>query len=216
MRTILFIHGFAADPMIWKPQIKEFSRDYNVSIDQNNANSQIIIGWSLGGLKAIDLCLKRKTRLKALILVSSFAKFLKSDDYPHGLPAVLLRNLERKLKADIASGLLFFNNLMFNGKEIHPIVKNLPLPNRKIVFDELNMLKTEDKRDLLPRIKVPTLIIHGETDRIVNLSAAKYLNVKIKGSELKIMPDASHVPFLEKTETFNSIVREFLKKHEKF
>jgi pimeloyl-[acyl-carrier protein] methyl ester esterase len=214
MRTILFIHGFAADPVIWKPQIKEFSRDHNVSIDPENTQSRIIIGWSLGGFKAIDLCLKRNNSIKALVLVSSFAKFLKCDDYPHGLPAVLLWNLERKLKANIASGLRFFYSLMFNGKEPHPIIKNLPVPDNKRVFEEINMLKIEDKRELLPKIKVPVLIIHGEKDQISPIAAARYLNENISGSELVILPEAGHAPFLEEAEIFNSIVRKFIKKHE--
>lgn len=212
MDTILFIHGFAADPLVWEPQIKEFSKDYRVSIDQNNPGSQIIIGWSLGGQKAIELCLKRNNKLKALILVSSFAKFLKSDDYPHGLPTVLLWNLERKLRTDLKSGLSFFNSLIFNGKGPHPVIDNLPLPDDKRIFEELNLLKNEDKRHLLPKINVPTLIIHGDQDQIVPPSSAKYLNDNISGSELVMLPGTGHAPFIQETETFNSVVRGFLKK----
>jgi len=214
MDTILLLHGFAADPIIWKPQIKEFSSDHNVSIDQDNENSQIIIGWSLGGLKAIDLCLKRKNRIKALILVSSFAKFLKSDDYPHGLQTVLLWNLERKMKTDIVSGLRFFYNLMFNGSEPHPIIKTLPIPDNNRVFEELNILKTEDKRAILDQIDVPTLIIHGDKDQIVPPASAKYLNENISGSELVMIPGTGHAPFLEEADIFNSIIRKFIKRHE--
>lgn len=87
MPTLLFIHGFATGPLIWQAQIKEFSRDFKVvsDIEQIDHNSDVfIVGWSMGGWKALDLWQEHHQKIKGLVLVSAFAKYIQSDDYPLG------------------------------------------------------------------------------------------------------------------------------------
>jgi pimeloyl-[acyl-carrier protein] methyl ester esterase len=193
-----FIQGFATDQSVWELQRAALP-----------TASGLIVGWSLGGWDAIDLY----REVKALVLVSAFARFVKSDDYPYGTSPALLRNLERKLKSDFSSGINSFRALMFNGQELPPIIKNMPLPDCKQTFAQLERLKNGDYRKKIKGIKLPTLIIHGEEDQIAPVESARYLNEKIPGSEIEIFPDCGHAPFLDYPEKFNSRVKEFINKH---
>ncbi|XP_070798640.1 valacyclovir hydrolase [Pituophis catenifer annectens] len=63
---------------------------------------------------------------------------------------------------------------------------------------------------LLPHIKCPTLIIHGEKDPLVPRFHAEYIHKHIQGSRLHFMPEGKHNLHLRFAEEFNKMVEEFL------
>lgn len=56
---------------------------------------------------------------------------------------------------------------------------------------------------------VPVLIIWGSEDRILPVSAGRYLHSQLVKSQLRIFEGAGHVPHWEKPEEFNSVVSQF-------
>jgi len=158
MVQVLFIHGFATGPEIWREQIKEFDSVFN--IDQ--AEELVVVGWSMGGWKAIELCLEHPQKVKGLVLVSSFAKYVKSADYPAGVPLPLLRKLEKRLLNDYKAGMTYFYDLVFKDKSQHCLIDRLPVPTREDIQRWFLRLEFDDFRPLLSKINTPTLIIHGD------------------------------------------------------
>jgi 3-oxoadipate enol-lactonase len=71
-------------------------------------------------------------------------------------------------------------------------------------------LKKMNQSSILPKIKVPTLIIVGARDVGTPVSAAELLHRGIEGSKLAIIEEAGHLPNIEQSETFNQIVLDFL------
>jgi len=67
-----------------------------------------------------------------------------------------------------------------------------------------------DARPGLSTIKVPTLIIVGEDDKITPPDAARTLNSAISQSKLVIISGAGHLSHLEAPEAFNAAIREFV------
>ena len=67
-----------------------------------------------------------------------------------------------------------------------------------------------DLRDMLPTIKVPTLLLHGEADQRSPLNVVENLHAKIPTSRLVIIPAVGHEISLEAPEAFNAEVRSFL------
>ena len=53
-----------------------------------------------------------------------------------------------------------------------------------------------DNSALLPKIKCPTLIIHGRNDGVHPLSEARKLATGIAGAELVVLETANHLPLL--------------------
>ena len=64
----------------------------------------------------------------------------------------------------------------------------------------------------LSNIHVPTLIIHGEDDRVFNVQLAKIMHENIPQSELKILKGCGHAPTRQMTDKFNKLVIEFLER----
>jgi proline iminopeptidase len=61
----------------------------------------------------------------------------------------------------------------------------------------------------LRNITCPTLILYGEHDFIVE-AAPRRIHGLINGSQLVVIPDSGHYPFIERPEQFTSAVRRFV------
>jgi pimeloyl-ACP methyl ester carboxylesterase len=68
-----------------------------------------------------------------------------------------------------------------------------------------------DLREVLPRIKVPTLLLYGDADRRSPLEVARDLHARIPGSRLVVMPGVGHQCDMEAPDRFNAEVRSFLR-----
>ena len=66
-----------------------------------------------------------------------------------------------------------------------------------------------DTRELLPKIKVPTLLLWGESDKRSTMNVAKQFHSSINGSRLEIITGAGHVSNMENPEAFNKVVKNF-------
>jgi pimeloyl-ACP methyl ester carboxylesterase len=62
-------------------------------------------------------------------------------------------------------------------------------------------------------IHAPTLIMTGSADIADNQAVAGALVLAIPGAARVVMPDAGHLPYLEKPDVFYSIMNGFLKRH---
>lgn len=60
------------------------------------------------------------------------------------------------------------------------------------------------------RIAAPTLIVWGETDRIAVPAYAQEFAKRITGAQVKIVPDAGHLPHLEQSEAVTRAILHFL------
>jgi 3-oxoadipate enol-lactonase len=68
-----------------------------------------------------------------------------------------------------------------------------------------------DTCDRLPQIKVPTLVIAGDADRIIPHENSKIIASRVPGAELVIIPNAGH-GFTESPDAVKAIL-DFLKRH---
>lgn len=66
-----------------------------------------------------------------------------------------------------------------------------------------------DVRDIVPTIRVPTLILHSEGDRMCHVENGRYLAREIPGARYVELPGADHVPWFEPERVVGEI-REFL------
>ncbi|XP_077389841.1 valacyclovir hydrolase isoform X1 [Festucalex cinctus] len=69
--------------------------------------------------------------------------------------------------------------------------------------------------DLLPLIRCPTLIVHGEKDPMVPSCHPHFLLKHIQGSRLHLMPEGKHNLHLRFPEEFNKLVEDFLQEGQK-
>jgi pimeloyl-ACP methyl ester carboxylesterase len=66
-----------------------------------------------------------------------------------------------------------------------------------------------DLRPQVAQIVQPTLILHGESDRIVPVSAAQWLATQIPNSQLLVLPGTGHVPTMTQPQTIAAAITTF-------
>ncbi|PJZ70541.1 alpha/beta hydrolase [Leptospira perolatii] len=79
--------------------------------------------------------------------------------------------------------------------------------NRK-VFSEIR--SSYPLQDSMPKIQARTLILWGDTDRVIHVSGAEVLRKGIKNSEKVILEKMGHVPMLERPEEVAQVYDRFL------
>lgn len=83
-------------------------------------------------------------------------------------------------------------------------------PLEGVLGDLAGLRDRPDSTPTLAAIDRPTLILHGADDQLIPASEAEVMRARIRGSELKIIPDAGHLLNMEQPEVFNDTAREFL------
>ena len=71
------------------------------------------------------------------------------------------------------------------------------------------MMIQMDMRDILPTIRVPTLVLHKRDDQVVPLEEGKYIADHIPGAKFVELPGADHWPWIGHEEAVEEI-QEFL------
>ena len=76
--------------------------------------------------------------------------------------------------------------------------------------DALQALIRHDIRERLGEIEMPTMIVWGQSDRVIPMAAALSYHRRIPHSRLEIFERTGHVPQLERPARFNALLDEFL------
>lgn len=185
----IFLHGFATTPEIWPeggPRLAfdDLEREAE-SVGRSLGQKVELIGWSMGGMVAMMVAARYPEKVSKLVLVSTTPKFVASPDFPHGLPLALLRSLRKRIRKE---GTKAFHSLVFkDGKKVGLADLTVEQAER-----ELAELEKADLRPLLDKIRIPTLIIHGDKDEICLPSAAVYMKERIGNSELVMLEGVGH------------------------
>ena len=108
-----------------------------------------------------------------------------------------------------------FETLYGDSKDgVQEFAKNMIAPSVKGYIFQLLAMSGWSSLPFLRRLKVPTLILAGDTDHIVPLSNAKMLKFMIKGSRLHVFEGAGHLFLISRRDESVAIMREFFEEPE--
>lgn len=171
-----------------------------------------VAGLSFGGILALELSRRHATIPATLILASAYAGWAGS------LPAdVAQQRLQQALGLAELSPEEFVGALlptMFSQATPPEAVEAFGasmLGFHPAGFRAMARASAENVRDVLPHIKVPTLLVYGDKDVRAPLAVAEDLHAAIPGSTLVVLSDAGHICNIEAPEAFNRTVRSFLR-----
>ncbi|MFX0168551.1 MAG: alpha/beta fold hydrolase [Candidatus Hodarchaeota archaeon] len=199
-------HG-ESDPLPVPVTIVDFVAVLSLFLRSNNLVPAIIVGHSIGGAIALQLALDYHQLVNGLILIGTGAKL--------GVFPAILEGLKTHYEKAIE---LTLGQLMF-GKNADPnLVKHakeeaLRCPKSVGLADFL-ACNTFDVRTRLHEIKVPTLIIVGDEDKLTPPKWSHYLKDQISGSRLEVIPGSGHFVMQEQPEAVNHAILMFLNAHE--
>ncbi len=176
------------------------------------------LGWSLGGLVAMQAARDLPRRISRLILVASSACFVQRADWPYAQSVATLEGFAAGLQQDYRAVLLRFLALQaWGGEDVRRQVQAL----RKALFVHgepepgalaagLTLLKESDLRSALPSLAQPTLLIGGEHDSLVPIAALEAMGRLLPDAWLELVPGAGHAPFLFHSARFREMIGAFL------
>jgi pimeloyl-[acyl-carrier protein] methyl ester esterase len=177
------------------------------------------LGWSLGGMVAAQLALTAPAQVEKLILVNSSPRFVTAADWPWAMdPAVLdgfalalhedyHGTLERFLSLQIAPGTAEGRH---NLRQLRAMVLQFPTPAAQALRDGLVILRSADLRTQFSSLRLPTLLVLGERDRLVPAAVGSAVHDLLTTARIEVIKGAGHVPFLSHQRQFLTAVSAFL------
>jgi len=189
--------------------------DLNSVIEELQEKNFVLVGESMAASIAIKYVTKYQGKASKLVLLAGTPKWIKTDDYPYGGfgQDELQQRLEESGKS-YSKGLRDIMELIFPEPGTEYLkdwgFKISQRTTLEITINSLVNFAKEDLRSLLPKIDIPTLIIHGKNDMVSPVEGAKYMHENISGSELYIFKDKGHMPNITAADEFNKILKEFI------
>jgi pimeloyl-ACP methyl ester carboxylesterase len=171
-----------------------------------------LVGLSFGGALALAVYGRHPELPASLVLADAYAGWAGS------LPAEEVRRRLDQATSDAAlpvdvwvSG--YLDGML--GDTATPVVRErvrelMTSVRREVHLTMLRAMADADLRGVLPRVAVPTLVLHGERDARAPLPVAHQLHEGIPGSRLVVLPGVGHVSNLEAADAFNREVGTFL------
>ena len=177
-----------------------------------------LCGWSLGGQVALHWALREPAKINKLIVVASTPCFSAREDWPCGMPREVLEKFAAELEQDHAATLRRFIALQLRGSEhergllstLRAKLFSRGEPDKEALRAGLAILRDIDQRGELAAIRLPTLVIAGQCDKLTPPEASRYLAQAITNARLVEIAGAAHVPFLSHPEQFVETVKGFL------
>ena len=173
-----------------------------------------VVGLSLGGCVALALVLDHGPRVRSLTLVNTFARPELAGARAALRFLVRLGLLAcapmRMVAAHVARGLF----PRPDQRELYlAAVASLASNPRRTYLASIRGLTSFDVRPRLGEVRCPTLVVAGDRDTTVPLTAKRLLQQSIPGAELRVVSDSGHVTPYDQAERFNELLLQFLDSH---
>jgi len=237
-KTLVLLHGIGASAERWARVIPTLSKYFHVIapdiigfgysdkptveytldffldffagfLESLHISKTNLVGSSFGGHLATEFAIRSNRKVDKLVLASPAGMMRTStpilDAY---IMAALYPTYENAFKAfkDMAHDPDIVNEEM-----VMDFVNRMRLPNAKYAFMStlLGMRYAPKLQGRIGKIIAPTLLVWGDSDRMIPVQYAKEYN-EIPDSELVVVKDCGHTPYVEKPMTFNKLVLKFL------
>jgi thioesterase CepJ len=167
-----------------------------------------VLGTSMGGFVAQRLALAEPTLVRSLILCHTAPRM----QIPPEVLAQRLAALER-MSLDDYAGLVCAQALAeTTGAATRAWLAGMVAANDKRAYIQVlgEGLAGFDAAAELPSLRVPTLVITGEHDRVLPPAGGEELARTIPGARLVQVPGVGHIGYAENPAAFNAAVLEFL------
>lgn len=240
MTTLFFLHGVGGGRAAWDRQVPYFSeRGYRcVAWDQPGYGGTapvepytfekvaealarqieepaVLVGHSMGGMVAQETCARFPDRVRALVLSFTSPAFPAGSDFARQFVAARTGPLDQgKSMADIAAALM----PTMRGTKSDPAGVELALRTMAAVPPDtyrkaVHLLTTFDRRESLPKIRVPTLLVAGSDDQVAPPAVLEKMSKRIPGARYVLLEGCGHLGPMDQPDAFNNVLERFFLEH---
>jgi 3-oxoadipate enol-lactonase len=231
---IVFLHGVGSDKSVWAPQLAHFGKsrsaialdypgygesdpaaegtsrdDYAAAMfagmDSLGIGKAHICGLSLGGVVAIAMYAMAPERCRSLTLADTFAI------HPQGetiFERSVAGSADLRAMAEARVDVLLAQPADPGHRD--EVIETMARIDPAAYRIGAEAVWLADQRDRARKIRVPTLVLVGEEDRVTPPELSRELADLIPSARLETIPGAGHISNLERAATFNRHVEDFL------
>jgi pimeloyl-ACP methyl ester carboxylesterase len=193
--------------------IADLADDAAELLDELGIASAHVLGISMGGMVAQELVLRHPDRVRTLVLGCTYAggpdgrltspevaqvlaEGMQSGDHETAVRAAWSVNVSEPFAADEANWETF--------KRI-ALAKPVAVP---VILRQMQAIARHDTWDRLGDVAVPTLVVHGTEDRMLEVANGRAIARAIPGARLVELEGVGHMFWLEQPERVARLVRE--------
>lgn len=239
MINLVLIHGWGCDSRTWQPLLPALRQiatvqlidlpgfgqsdvliDFSLDAVLDKIAAQIpqdvvVMGWSLGGMLAVQLAARYPEKVIGVISLAANAKFVAAPDYPSAMARSVNRQFNQGFAQDAQATLKLFTGLLAQGDEQERnLLKQLRraetgAPNKKWL-DALGLLAQLDNRAAFASLTQPGLHLLAEKDALVPIAAATALRELNRQQHIQILENTAHALHWSKPQSVINAVKDFL------
>jgi pimeloyl-ACP methyl ester carboxylesterase len=203
-----------SDPVDRAATIEERNDDIRAVMDAVGSERADLFGWSEGANMAGVFAASFPERVSALVLFGAYARATPAQGYPWGIPSEIREISERESEEETWGIGLSLGLLAPSRLEDEAMVRwwsrferQSMSPAMALAVIRLNM--DMDIRDVLPSIRVPTLVIHCSAD-VLPVEGARWVAEQIPDAQFVELPGDEHWPWITEPDASVDEVEQFL------
>jgi pimeloyl-ACP methyl ester carboxylesterase len=215
----------ASDKPDLRYDLAYYARFLERLMDSLEIERAALVGISMGGAAALSFTLCSPERVEKLVLVASYGL---GKDIPYGRFGYFL--VHAPLAADLVYALLRRSRRLLRWG-LRRIVHHPQVVSNELVEEARRLLNqpasgrafrsfrrsevgwgglNTNLSQRLGEVAAPTLLVHGERDRVVPVEWAQRAHERLPDSELRVLQGCGHWPPRECPDKFNRVVADFL------
>jgi pimeloyl-ACP methyl ester carboxylesterase/DNA-binding winged helix-turn-helix (wHTH) protein len=201
-------------PVSQLPTLDERLDDVRAVMDAAGSERAVLVGVSEGGPLCTLFAATYPEKTRAVVMIGSYARRLIDEDYPWG------RSLDAH--EEFCRQLLERWGGPVGLEERAPSMANDPAfrdwwasylrmgasPGAAVALTRMNA--QIDVRDVLPAVRVPTLVLHRTGDKCLKVEEGRYLAARIPGALFVEFPGDDHLPFVGNQDELIDAMSRFL------
>ena len=188
--------------------------DITSLLDAAGCRRVMLVGQGDGGPTAIRYTAEHPDRVEALVLLNSYAHYVREPDYPWGFPPAALEQLSSPSSSAWGTGAVL--DVLAPSRSGDPELRAWWARTERLGVGpdkgaaSIRARFSRDVRSLLPTLTVPTLILHRSDDQYIRVGAGRYLAEQIPDATFVELPGDDQLFFLGAIDELVDEVEEFL------
>jgi class 3 adenylate cyclase/alpha-beta hydrolase superfamily lysophospholipase len=187
-----------SDPVSGAPSLETRMDDVRAVMDAANCRRAAFYALSEGAAMSILFAATYPERVAALIVRSCSPRTMWAPDFPWGRSAEAYEhemNQALRVYEDRESAREVVRSLgMQSEHEIEAYIDELRWGASPGMLEALYRMNREiDIRDVLPSVRVPTLVMHGSEDQVVPVEVGRYTAERLRAARFVELPGLGHL-----------------------